>query len=50
NRGGPVETGNNFFEKTQVSVLGFAVHYRKSDQSLHTQYFDYFSDILSYDT
>jgi hypothetical protein len=23
--GGPVETGSNFFEKTQVSVLGFAV-------------------------
>ncbi|CAG8808782.1 6489_t:CDS:2, partial [Dentiscutata erythropus] len=48
--GGPIETGNNFFEKIQVSVLGFAVCYREPDQSLHTQYFDYFSDILNHDS
>ncbi|CAG8507156.1 13046_t:CDS:2, partial [Dentiscutata heterogama] len=45
-----VETENNFFEKTQVSVLGFAVYYHEPDRSLHTQYFDYFSDVLSHDT
>ncbi|CAG8846535.1 15812_t:CDS:2, partial [Racocetra persica] len=45
-----LETGNNFFEKTQVSVLRFAVHYCESDQSLYTQYFDYFSDVLSHDS
>ena len=48
--GGPVETGANFYQKQQVSVLGFVICY-KDDQGLPiTCYFDYLSPILSYDS
>ena len=48
--GGPVETGACFFSKKQVSVLGFAVHYRDEYGNYKIRYFDYLSEILSHDS
>ena len=48
--GGPIETGRNFYEKTQISVLGFAIIYKNNNNIIQTQYFDFFSKILSYDS
>ena len=48
--GGPVETSNNFYEKTQVSVLGFSVSYLGEDLQPRVHYFDFFSKILSHDS
>ena len=48
--GGPVEVGRDFYEKQQVSVLGFAVHYRDEEGTLYRRYVDYLSPILSHDS
>jgi hypothetical protein len=48
--GGPIETGNVFYSRTQVSVLAFAIHYRDNDNNLKIHYIDYFSPILSHDS
>ena len=47
--GGPIETGNNFYEKSSISLLSFAIIYKENEQ-IHTKYFDYFSKILSHDS
>ena len=41
--GGPVETGRQYFNKKQVSVLSFAVHYRDVDGDVQIRYLYYFS-------
>ena len=38
--GGPVETSRNFFERTQISVLGFAIYYRNEDGEIQLHYKD----------
>ena len=46
---GPVEVGQDFYQKTQVSCLGFAVHIGHSDRPHTTHYFDVLSYCLSHD-
>jgi hypothetical protein len=48
--GGPVETGQAFYNKKQISVLGFAVHYRDNLNNLRVRYVDFLSEILSHDS
>jgi len=48
--GGPIETSRNFYEKTQISLLGFAIYYKDNNNIIQTQYFDFFSKILSHDS
>ena len=48
--GGPVETGTCFYSKKQVSVLGFAVHFRDEYGVIRLKYFDYLSEVLSHDS
>lgn len=48
--GGPIETGQVFFQKIQVSDLGFAVYYKGVDNNLHVKYFNFMSKILSHDS
>ena len=48
--GGPIETGQMFFQKTQVSVLGFAIYYKDEDGDLRLQHVNYLSEILSHDS
>ncbi len=48
--GGPVETGKMFFEKSQISLLGFAVLYRNEDNKKCIKYFNFLSKILSHDS
>ena len=48
--GGPIETGRNFYEKTQISLLGFAIFYKDNNGIIQTQYFDFFSKILTHDS
>lgn len=46
---GPVEVGKDFFERTQVSCLGCAVHIGHTDKTFSTHYFDVLSYSLSHD-
>jgi hypothetical protein len=48
--GGPVETASSFYRKKQISLLGFAVHYRDGTGNPAIKYFDYLSKILSHDS
>ena len=48
--GGPNETSRNFYEKTQISLLGFAIFYKDNNGITQTQHFDFFSKILSHDS
>lgn len=45
--GSPVETGQEYYHKRQVSVLGFACIYKEGDNTT-TKYFDFFSYCLSH--
>lgn len=50
---GPVEIGNDFFSRTQVSCLGFAVYVGGTDDSgkpISPKYYDFLSYILSHNT
>lgn len=46
---GPVEVGNDFYSKSQVTCLGFAVYLCSEDGSIVTHYFDFISYCLSHD-
>jgi hypothetical protein len=46
---GPVEVGQDFYQKTQVSCLGCAVHIGHADKPPTTHYFDVLSYSLSHD-
>jgi hypothetical protein len=46
---GPVEVGQDFYQKTQVTCLGFAVHIGHTNKPCTTHYFDVLSYCLSHD-
>ena len=46
---GPVEVGQDFYQKTQVSCLGCAVHVGRDEGTCSTHYFDALSYCLSHD-
>ncbi|OMJ09121.1 hypothetical protein AYI69_g10803 [Smittium culicis] len=48
--GGPVEIGANFYSKSLISDLCFAVIYKKTENILEYKYFNYLSGILSHDS
>ncbi|OMJ17474.1 hypothetical protein AYI70_g5948 [Smittium culicis] len=48
--GGPVEIGANFYSKSLISDLCFAVIYKKTENRLGYKYFNYLSEILSHDS
>lgn len=48
--GGPIDLGNDFYNRQQCSVLGMAViHCNQVTKQPSLQYIDFFSDILSHD-
>ena len=48
--GGPIELGNDFYNRQQCSVLGMAVvHCNQVTKQPRLHYIDFFSDILSHD-
>ncbi|PWA01998.1 hypothetical protein BB558_001875, partial [Smittium angustum] len=47
--GGPVEMSSTFFNKSQISDLGFAAVYKDSNGNTKYKYFNYLSEILSHD-
>lgn len=47
--GGPIETSQCFYDKTPVSVLGFAL-ITKKDNIVNYEYHDFLSEILSHDS
>ncbi len=48
--GGPIETGQQYYRKSQISDLGFAIQYKGVDNLLKVKYFNFFSEILSHDS
>lgn len=48
--GGPIETSRDFYNKSQISTLGFAIYYRDEANNLQIEYVNYLSNILSHDT
>jgi hypothetical protein len=47
--GGPVETGNVFYEKKQISLLSFTVIYKENDKQT-IKYFNFFLKILNHNS
>ena len=47
--GGPIETNQQFYDKKQILVLGFAIYYKDNNNNLITRYVDFLSEILSHD-
>lgn len=44
---GPVEVGKDFFDRTQVSCLGFCLNYKNGEKT-ETKYYDFLSHVLSH--
>ncbi|PVU99789.1 hypothetical protein BB559_000413 [Furculomyces boomerangus] len=44
---GPIETSQQFYHKTQISNLGFALITKEANEKIRYKYFDYLSEILS---
>lgn len=47
--GGPVETSQSFYDRTPVSILGFAL-VTKPNNKINYEYHDFLSEILSHDS
>ena len=47
---GLIETNQQFYDKKQISVLGFAIYYKDNNNNLITRYVDFLSEILSHDS
>jgi hypothetical protein len=48
--GGPVEVNQQFYSKKQISILGFAIHYKDEHNNQKIRYVDFLSEILSHDS
>ena len=47
--GGPIETNQCFYENAPVSILGYALVYKKDEMVIY-EYHDFLSEILYHDS